>query len=308
MSAISADAERETLPEGCIRESWELQSPSMGKPIPVVVLLPPGGDSPKPLPVLFALHGSGGPTMHKTYSEMAPLREYLADHPMLVVSFYAGENSGYIDSPIMQDSKYTTFFFDELLPEIAKRYRTTGELGVTGFSMGGFGAMHYLLERPGVFSAVSSMSGAFELFKPDGESERWRKFTIAILGEPSEHAADYARVQLAPRFSVSVESKIDFPPLLFLCGSEDKLKEGNRRFVDLLAGLNAQLFERYKQELEGLELEARRKRIAEIRSSESFQYEYRETPGAHDWPYWRGHVKEIAEFHWQHFAASHPAE
>ncbi|CAN5758270.1 alpha/beta hydrolase family protein [soil metagenome] len=286
------------MPEGCVREKWEMDSPSMGRKVAVAVVLPPvvEGQPETAAPVLYALHGMKAPYL--SFTEMGPLREFLVDHPMLLVCFDGGEDSFYIDATRRAKSLYTTFFFDELMPEIARRYRTTGQVAVTGFSMGGYGAIHYLLERPAVFSSVSTMSGAFEYFDPKYEPPDWKELSTDLVGNEREP------VILSSNLAKLVRSGMKLPPLLLLCGSEDFLKPANLRFVDLLSSLNREIAAGRANELAGLEGAAMKAKVAEIRERWMIDYEYREEPGAHDWAYWKGRSREIGEFHWAHFGKS----
>ncbi len=295
---LARSAERMTMPEGCVREQWEMDSPSMGRKIAVAVVLPPAmvNHPETAAPVLYALHGMKAPYL--SFTEMTPLREFLVDHPMLLVCFDGGADSFYIDATRRAKSLYTTFFFDELMPEIARRYHTTGQVAVTGFSMGGYGAMHYLLERPAVFSSVSVLSGAFEFFDPQYEKSDWKGPAEDLVGDKREAAI------LSPRLAKLVRSGVKLPPLLLLCGSEDFLKPGNLRFVDLLSSLNGEIAASHTKELEGLDGAAKKAKAAEIRERWMIDYEYRESPGAHDWAYWKGRSREVGEFCWKWFGKS----
>ena len=58
---------------------------------------------------------------------------------------------------------YSDFFVRELMPFIERTYRiraTRATRGITGFSMGGFGAMRMAFLHPELFGSVSSHSGA----------------------------------------------------------------------------------------------------------------------------------------------------
>lgn len=266
--------------EGGRKEEFLLASRVLHRDIPVVALLPPAMGK-KPLPVLYALHGRDGSC--SAFSEMKPLWEFMADHPMLVVSFQADQDSGYIDAPHRAQSLFTTFFFDELIPEIARRYPTSGEQAVTGFSMGGYGAFHYLATRPDQFSSVSAMSGAFTLFdEENGDAIRLarRKWLVSLVGTRAEDPAAWEAVRLAPRLRSLVARETALPPLLMLCGTGDPLKESNRSFVDILEAINA------------------------AKPPYPVRFEYRESPGDHTWAFWRDNIATIAEFHWRHFAVT----
>ncbi|MFV0337252.1 MAG: alpha/beta hydrolase, partial [Chthoniobacterales bacterium] len=172
--ATAAAPSETVFPDGCVRDEFSIMSPSMEREISVAVLRPPSSDD-KPLPVLYALHGKNAPC--KTFTEMSPLRKFLTSHPMLLVSFFADKDSAYIDATAREQSLFTTFFFDELMPEIAKRYATDGRQAITGFSMGGYGVMHYLLTKPELFTSASTMSGAFDLFDVSESNDRRNSFS-----------------------------------------------------------------------------------------------------------------------------------
>lgn len=266
--------------DGCRQESFSLSSTLLGRDVPVVVLVPPNA-STKPLPVLYALHGRNAACA--SFSEMPPLRKYLVDHPMLVVAFQADQDSAYIDATQRKQSRFTTFFFDELLKEIATRYSVTDGRAVTGFSMGGYGAFHYLISRPDAFSSASSMSGAFELFDPEGGDSIRTGFTSwleQLVGSRETDPSAWYAYRLSPRFEKFVTSGGKLPPLLLLCGVEDFLKPSNRRFVDFLGSLN------------------------KPKPTHPVRFEYCESPGTHDWAYWRDHIQKVAAFHWQNFPSN----
>jgi S-formylglutathione hydrolase FrmB len=156
-------------------------------------------------PVLYAMHGLGAP--YATMTGMNATQNAIDATPMYVVTFNGDYASWYLDSPLIDSSQFTTFFFDEFILKIDSvwRTRTDGKFrAATGFSMGGFGAVHYMLCRPDMFSSVSSMSGAFyamgELGKAPNSTvttllgskatypQRYRHFYAAGHGPGAQHA------------------------------------------------------------------------------------------------------------------------
>lgn len=270
--------------EGCVIEKLRIFSPSMGRAIKAVVVLPPeyAGHPEKKYPVLYAFHGSDAP--YTVWSDMAPLRQALATKPMIVVSFDADRGSWYLDSPNLQTdylrpnksnpaatnnappvkSLFTTFFFDEFIPAVDQRYRVNSQQRMlTGFSMGGFGAFHYLLTKSDQFVSVSSLSGAF----PSLDAPNWPRFEQylqPLLGTFAENRDRYQVVDLYGR--MATVSKL--PPVYLHCGTADSLLEQNRTMRDFL-----------------------QKRGAAC--------EYLETAGKHDWPFWKAASAGIIDFHWK---------
>lgn len=278
----------------------------MGRGIEVAVLLPPDyAAGSQKYPVIYALHGRDAP--HTTFMDMVPLRLFLAKHPMILISFSADKDSCYIDAGKRPNSLFTTFFFKELMPGMDARYRTNGQVGLTGFSMGGYGALHYLLEKPGAFTSVSALSGAFELFEDTAENQSRAAWLEGLLGPRKDNAGDYERWSLYPRIDKHLAAGTKLPPLLMLCGTGDFLLASNRRFIDRLHDANTRLIAQKAPGLEAIpDAKERRAKLDALKKSFLIDFEYREAPGAHDWPYWREHFTAAARFHWKHFG--HPED
>lgn len=80
--------------------------------------------------------------------------------------------SWYLSSPTIGD--YETYIVRELVAEIDSKYRTLPSRtsrGITGCSMGGYGATHLALKYPEVFSVAAAMSGAYDWEHPGWEAE-----------------------------------------------------------------------------------------------------------------------------------------
>jgi S-formylglutathione hydrolase FrmB len=271
-------ADATNMPDGCTIEKFTILSPSMGREIKAVAVLPPGyAEHPeRKYPVLYAFHGYDAP--YTVWSDMSPLRQALQEKPMVVVSFDADRGSWYLDSPELQTgylrppatnaapakSLFTTFFFDEFIPAVDQRYRINSrQRMLTGFSMGGFGALHYLLTKPDQFVSVSSLSGAFTSF--DGpEWPRREKMLRPLLGTFQENRERYRVFDLYARLQVNQP----LPPLYLHCGTEDSLLAENRTLHEFL-------------------------------QKQGIACEYLETPGAHNWKFWKEASAGVINFHWK---------
>jgi len=266
-------------PEGCAIEKFRVQSPAMGREIKAVAVLPPEyKDHPeKRYPILYAFHGGGAP--YDCFSEMAPLRQALKDKPMIVACMDGDALSWYIDAPVPllagRDPKdatrvkslFTTFFLNEFIPCLDRHYRVNAKQRMlTGFSMGGFAALHFMLAQPGEFVSVSSLSGAFfRLDPPDGESEGWLS---RILGPYKEHPERYLAIDLFTRIKSQAANGPKFPPIYLTCGKQDGLVESNRAMVKFL-------------------------------KEQGIACQYVAKEGKHDWPFWRDASPDIINFHWR---------
>lgn len=286
----------EDSPEGCRIEKFTVRSPSMQRDIPAVVVLPPGYDAQAATtyPILYTLHGAGAP--YDTWSQMSRLRRALKDMPMIVTCFSGDEASMYVDSTTTPTSQFTTFFFDEFMPAIDAHYRVDrSRRGVTGFSMGGFGAMHYLLERPEMFRSASGLSSAYGSVRGRTLLERW-------LGPKEENQAAYDRCDIVKRIADHVAAGRKLPPIYQHCGTEDFLLGSNREFRDFLVNQNARIRDQVKPQVEGI-ADARQKRtkMAELMASRQIDFTFVETPGDHSWDFWHPASVAVVEFHWRSF-------
>ena len=267
--------------DGCTVVQFTVASPSMKREIKASVMLPPEYQekSGKRFPVLYALHGMGAP--FNSWLEMPKLSKELVKHPMIVVCFSGDGSSFYLDSTQKTDSQFTSFFFKELLPYIDAHYRTIAEgkgRAVTGFSMGGFGAFHYLLEQPDAFGSVSSLSGAFaSLYEAPPSKEQLKTVDDwglpALLGTFAEHPKAYQAIDLRTGINAALAKHVSLPPFYLHCGTDDDLLSQNRDMRDFL-------------------------------KSKNLPCEYLESDGAHNWSFWKEASVGVLEFHWKHFQAA----
>ena len=265
---------------GCTVDRFAVHSPSMDRDIKVAVVLPPGyTDNPtRQYPILYALHGAGA--AYDCFAAMPTLLAGLKDKPMIVAMFDGDTGSWYLDSPLPQtwsrDKKdtstvkalFTTFFFDEYVPALDKKYRVNPEQRMlTGFSMGGFGAFHFMLAHPEMFCSVSGMSASYNnLAKMDDKTldAGWSRF----YGPAAQQRAEYAAIDPFEQIKADAAKGVKLPPIRIRCGSEDKHTVVDRKMFDLLTSLG-------------------------------YKCDYVESPGGHNWAYWKATMPEILDFHWR---------
>jgi S-formylglutathione hydrolase FrmB len=126
-------------------------------------------------PVLYALHGMGGTEQSMaTDGEWSDLQDLRSDHKVgdfLVVApdawdtFYINSSDG--------KTRYSDFFLREFMPYIERAYRVRpgrASRGITGFSMGGYGALRFAFGHPELFGSVSAHSAALMREPPSGVS------------------------------------------------------------------------------------------------------------------------------------------
>jgi len=148
-------------------QTFNSQSQAMNKEIPAYVVLPDSYDySPdKRYPTIYLLDGFGG--NYKTWAEHTkPNLQQLASMFNVIFVCPDGARSWYWDSPVDSSIKYETYITKELIPQIDSKYRTIADAksrAITGFSMGGHGAMWLAIRHQDLFSACGSLSGGVDI-------------------------------------------------------------------------------------------------------------------------------------------------
>ena len=249
-------------------ENVQFESRLVGARLAYNVVLPPGYESKSAArtryPVLYLLHGLGG-SANDWVSQRAHLTNYAAQYRLIVV-VPEGRDGWYTDSATAPNEKFETYFVEELLPDVQKRFRTVEARegrAVAGLSMGGYGALKFGLKYPDKFIFAASMSGAFgaPILNPEAMSAAAKPSLLRAFGElgnPARPANDVFRLaREAP------PERVGSLPYLYLdCGTEDRLLGLNRDFAALLV-------------------------------EKKIPHEYRQLPGNHSWPYWDRQVQEV---------------
>jgi S-formylglutathione hydrolase FrmB len=154
----------------------------------------PGSETRK-YPVLYLLHGLGGNQQTAAVDgEWNVLQDLRREHKLgdfLVVAPDAWDTF-YINS---HDGKtpYGDFFLREFMPYIERTYRARAARaarGITGFSMGGYGALRIAFGNPELFGSVSAHSAALMRQPPQGASasassgDPAARLLVGVFGDP----------------------------------------------------------------------------------------------------------------------------
>jgi len=165
----------------------EVPSASMGKKIPVTVILPWGehlrNDPAKRFPVVYLLHGASDSHRHA----MHPMFRRLAMEHKVMVVCPSGTRTWWLDSPVDPKYRYETFVTKELVPWIDAHYPTVPDRdhrGLTGNSMGGHGSFYLAMRHPDLFGAAAAIFGGHDLWAWR-DSGRWE--LRERLGDPVAH-------------------------------------------------------------------------------------------------------------------------
>ena len=260
-----------------------MNSHILKQPVRYCVLLPPGyADSApkqpsKRYPVLYFLHGLGNneQTLFNSggWGVIDDLRQQykIGDFPVVAPE---GRSSFYINSA---DGKvmYDTFFVHEFMPYIETKYlvrRDRSFRGVTGLSMGGYGALHLAFAHPDLFSSVSAQSPALmtsslaEMNAALRSGPGLARLLGPVFGQPINMAHWRANDPIA--LARKNQAAIRKVAIYFNCGRSDEYG-----------------FENGSEALHR-ELEA-----------EHIPHEFHLYPGDHSLDYFLDHLAESMEFH-----------
>ena len=133
-------------------------------------------------PVMYLLHG--GLQDFRTWDFENDIRGLTAGRRLIVV-MPDGGGAGWYCNPVHSNAgprNWETFHMAQLLPWIDANFRTYAEYdgrAVSGFSMGGFGAMKYAAKYYGHFASVSSHSGPTSLRRDGGVVVHWANTSSA---------------------------------------------------------------------------------------------------------------------------------
>lgn len=233
---------------------WEIPSASMHKSIHADVVLPddyrPDGAA---WPVVYLLHGFSG--NYTTWVKDIPVTASLADrYQVILVCPDGGYSSWYWDSPVDPTMKYETHVIDEVVPFVDQHYHTIRDRrgrAITGFSMGGHGALYLAFRHQDIFGAAGSTSGGVDI-RPFPNSWEMTK----RLGDEASHPENWESHSVINLIHLLHE---DHLALIIDCGTDDFFAAVNRRLHEEL---------RYR----------------------NIPHDYIERPGKHDGDYWNNSI------------------
>jgi S-formylglutathione hydrolase FrmB len=163
---------------------YRFQTSAIGWNPGVNVLLPDDyRTSGRTYPVLYLLHG--GAADFRQFDFLG-IRALTAGKPIIVVMPDGGQ-AGWYSNPVgsfVGPRNWETFHIAQLIPWIEANFRTFAEYdgrAVSGFSMGGFGALKYAAKYYGHFASVSSHSGPASLRRDGGLVVHWANLSSAVV-------------------------------------------------------------------------------------------------------------------------------
>lgn len=161
-SRLSWSGRPPRLPEGFRQVNWP--SRALRKEMAFFIYLPASYHmEAKRWPVLYLLHGSGHD--RRSVLEEVRLQDQVGLLGDAILIIPDGDQGWWLDSPRVHDSQYGQYVL-ELVDLVDRRFRTAASRaarGVSGFSMGGFGAMWLASQHSERFGAASSLLGPLDI-------------------------------------------------------------------------------------------------------------------------------------------------
>ena len=252
----------------------------MPSPVHVLVIVPPSyeREPDRRYPVLYFLHdgyGDGRTLARRGVAAEALARMRDGRLPEFFIVAPDGSGSWFADS-FDGKRRFREFLAKDLLRWMEARYRILprqSSRGITGISMGGYGAVELALTHPALYGSVSALSGAII---PFGWDELYRYSWVArytlkrVFGETKE------KNSLDANDAWLTLSTLQFaePPFVahMRAGTED---------VYGLDGVAAQ--------------------YGNLLNEHGVPTSILLEPGGHDWSYWGPAMQEILRWHGERF-------
>ncbi len=266
-----------------------LHSRILSDTIHYCVELPPGYDqkdqahATRRHPVLYFLHGlgedeqtlvnTGGWNLIEDLRRQHKISDFLIVAPEGKGTFYVNSADGAV--------RYNDFFLREFMPYIESKYRVKAgrqNRGLTGVSMGGYGALRFAFAYPELFGSVSAQAPALitqspqQLDAAEQSGMPLGRLLETVFGKPINvrHWRVNSPFVLARNNAAGLRSLA----IYFNCGQEDNLG-----FEKGAEALHHQLH------------------------AEGVKHEYHLYPGDHSMRYFLAHIGEVMEFHSRAFGA-----
>jgi enterochelin esterase-like enzyme len=269
---------QQSMQHGTVVASIAMHSNIMNRDVKYSVYLPPDYFSAqRRYPVTYLLHGyTGCETDWVDFGEANRIVDKLIQEntiPDMIIVMPDGRNDFYMNT-FDGKVRYEDFFIKELIPHIDSAYLTRAVKdfrGISGLSMGGYGATLLALKNPDVFGASAALSAAYftddemmQMPDNDFDGEFGGFFGTKLKGKArlTEHWKKNSILNLVETLPIE---KVKTVRWYFDCGDKDFLFEGNAL----------------------LHISLTKKKI---------KHEYRMREGAHTWTYWRTGLPDALKF------------
>lgn len=248
-------------------DTVQVYSQKMGRYVRTLVVVPEKVDKAGSA-VVYLLHGYGGD--ERDWLGIKPELKDYADRDSLFFVCPDGENSWYWDSPLNPASQFETFVSRELVAYVDSCYPTKacrGQRAITGFSMGGHGALWVAIRHKEVFGAAGSTSGGVDIRPFPDEWEMKKQ-----IGERDSGRCNWDDYTVVNQLDSLKNGELQ---IIFDCGYDDFFREVNDQ-------LHRKLLER------------------------GVMHDYIVRPGGHTVPYWNNAIDYQLLFFRKYFRRSEP--
>jgi S-formylglutathione hydrolase FrmB len=256
-----------------------IKSEILARPVRYCAYLPASfdKDNTRHYPVLYYLHGlgdneqsllnSGGWDLISELRSQGKIGEFVVLAPGAGHTFYINSEDGKV--------RYEDFFLKEFMPQMEKKYRaesTRATRGITGVSMGGYGALRLAFKYPEDFAVVSGQMPALITDLPSNLSSEAPGSPGGLLGDV--FGSPFNRAYFT-RNNV------------FYFARNDSAASLKRMKIYFNVGNNDDYgFEQGAEQLD------------QILKSRGIQHEFHIYPGRHDAQFAIRYFPEVVEFQW----------
>ena len=241
---------------GCKIEHRDFFSNECSTQMHYYAFIPSSSNNCKRYPVLFLLHGATGSYKDWKNHAQKELCDLVSKRQIIIITPEGNEFGWYANH-------IERYFFNELIPHVEGKLRTSGFKSIAGLSMGGHGAFVLCLRHHNKFVSVSSMSGILDITR---HKNQWR--LSEVFGPYSKNAPNWAEHSVLKLLGKpETQQYVRSLPMLITVSTGDQYSLRDNVLVH--------------EELERLKI----------------SHKFRESPGGHDWTYWVSELPEHVEFH-----------
>jgi len=257
-----------------VRKNIPLQSEVLKQQMQYSIYLPDEyfTSSEKEFPVIYLLHGLNcNDAQLIDFSEIDVITHRQIKNgvipPVILVIPFADNHKYYYMNDHQDINRWEDMFVNEFVPYIESKYRIKAEQkyrGISGISMGGYGALLHSLKYPDMYSACAAFSSGIrtdeQIKDLDMTAYNYRygnPLGMNLEGDYrlTKHYREYDVLTLAEKMPLGELSKTDY---LIHCGDNDIFIVGN-------AKLNASF------------------------QKKGVKHTYKVEKGEHSWEYWKKH-------------------
>ena len=261
-------------------ECATMKSAVLLRPVRYCAYLPASFDTDKArrFPVLYYLHGlgdneqsllnMGGWDLIDELRRSGKIGDFVVLAPNAGHTFFLNSADG--------KTRYEDFLLKEFLPQMEKKYRVEGtaaKRGITGVSMGGFGALRLAFQYPQQFAAVSAQMPALMAQIPANFTTGGAGSPASMLGDVFGNPVNVAYFQRNNVFyfaKTTPAAQLKRLKIYFDVGSNDD----------------------YGFELGGQKLD-------QVLDSRGVPHEFHVYPGRHDAQFVMRHFGDVMQFQWK---------